>query len=221
MDFSTGGSVIMDYGLINTQLLSSQDINWWIGVVWITCGLLWCFYQMFGLLFWRHPFTAEHPLLRHWCSDTFLQIWWRTNSSTSCIAWGWAHFQQSFINLVFSSLIQITHLYSISTVYDKAHFAGRELLLHGFSSGCVSGFERHSAWKHRWPGPHHAQIHLPAPLQHLPPNRSCGKTRSLHLSLSTYSARDSFRIFCHIYSIYIYIFFLSLSDRPIDWSLLF
>ncbi len=30
---------------------------------WITCGLLWCFYQLFGLSFWRHPFTAEHPLL--------------------------------------------------------------------------------------------------------------------------------------------------------------
>ncbi len=41
------------------------------------CGLLWCFYQLFGLSFWRHPFTAEHPLLRHWCNDTFLQIWWR------------------------------------------------------------------------------------------------------------------------------------------------
>ncbi len=26
------------------------------------------------LSFWRHPFTAEHPLLRHWCRDTFLQI---------------------------------------------------------------------------------------------------------------------------------------------------
>ncbi len=29
------------------------------------------------LSFWRHPFTAEHPLLRHWCRDTFLQTWRR------------------------------------------------------------------------------------------------------------------------------------------------
>ncbi len=29
------------------------------------------------LSFWRHPFTAKHPLLRHWCNATFLQIWWR------------------------------------------------------------------------------------------------------------------------------------------------
>ncbi len=45
------------------------------GLEW--CGLLWCFYQLFGLSFWRHPFTAEHPLLRHWCRDTFQQTWWR------------------------------------------------------------------------------------------------------------------------------------------------
>ncbi len=47
----------------------------WSGV--ITCGLLWCFYQLFGLSFWRHPFTAEDPLLSKWCNATFLQIWWR------------------------------------------------------------------------------------------------------------------------------------------------
>ncbi len=29
------------------------------------------------LSFWRHPFTAEHPLLNKWCNATFLQIWWR------------------------------------------------------------------------------------------------------------------------------------------------
>ncbi len=27
--------------------------------------------------FWRHPFTAEDPLVSKWCNDTFLQIWWR------------------------------------------------------------------------------------------------------------------------------------------------
>ncbi len=44
---------------------------------WITCGSLWCFYQLFRLSFWRHPFTAEDTLLSKWCNDTFLQIWWR------------------------------------------------------------------------------------------------------------------------------------------------
>ncbi len=79
------------------QLLSSQDINWWTGVVWITCGLLWCFYQLFGLWFWRHPFTAEHPLLRHWCSDTFLQIWWRNKLILILDGLRWAHFLQTAV----------------------------------------------------------------------------------------------------------------------------
>ncbi len=54
-------------------------------MVWIT----WCFYQLFGLSFWRHPFTAEHPFVRQWCNDTFLQICSdeETNSSTSWMAW--------------------------------------------------------------------------------------------------------------------------------------
>ncbi len=47
----------------------------------LECGLLvdyyWCFYQLFGLSFWRHPFTAEDPLVSKWCNATFLQIWWR------------------------------------------------------------------------------------------------------------------------------------------------
>ncbi len=30
---------MMDLFLSNTQLSSSQDVNWWTGVVWITCGL--------------------------------------------------------------------------------------------------------------------------------------------------------------------------------------
>ncbi len=64
----------MDLFLTNTQFLSSQDINCWTGVVWITCGLLWCFYQLFGLSFWRHPFTAEDPLVSKWWNATFLQI---------------------------------------------------------------------------------------------------------------------------------------------------
>ncbi len=32
-------------------------------MVWITCGLLWCFYQLFGHLFWWQKFNAEDPLM--------------------------------------------------------------------------------------------------------------------------------------------------------------
>ncbi len=55
-----------------------------------SCGLFWCFYQMFRLSFWRHPFTAEDPLVSKWCNATFLQICSDedTNSSASWMAWG-------------------------------------------------------------------------------------------------------------------------------------
>ncbi len=35
---------------------------------------LWCFYQLFELSFWRHPFTAEDPFMIKWCNDKWLQI---------------------------------------------------------------------------------------------------------------------------------------------------
>ncbi len=87
---------------MNLFLLSSPDVNWWTGVVWITCGLLWCFYQLFGLSFWRHP------LLRQWWNDTFLQIWWRFDTFLqSRMAWGWGYIQQNFHFWVNSSFQEI------------------------------------------------------------------------------------------------------------------
>ncbi len=53
--------------LTNTQLIASEDITWWTGVVWIIV----MFYQLFGLSFWRHPFTAEHPLVSEISPDLF------------------------------------------------------------------------------------------------------------------------------------------------------
>ncbi len=75
-----GGSFIKDYGWfwpeakLNTQLFASKDINWRTGVVWVACGLLRCFYQLFGLSFWRHPFTAEDPLVSNWCNAKCLAL---------------------------------------------------------------------------------------------------------------------------------------------------
>ncbi len=66
--------LITDLFLTNMKPLASQDVNWWTERVWITCGLLWCFYQLFGLSFWWHPFTAEDPLVSKWCDAKFLQI---------------------------------------------------------------------------------------------------------------------------------------------------
>ncbi len=59
---------------LHDQKIPEPCFNWWIGVMWIIFGLLWCFYQLFGLSFWWHPFTAEDPLVSKWCSATFLQF---------------------------------------------------------------------------------------------------------------------------------------------------
>ncbi len=66
----------MDYGiwiknvlmLDLFELLSSPDDNWWTGVLWIIVMFLSDSHS---------DGTHSHPLLRHWCRDTFLQIWWR------------------------------------------------------------------------------------------------------------------------------------------------
>ncbi len=77
----------MNLIIINTQLFDSQNIN---GLE--SCGLLVDFCDVFisGLdSFWRHPFTADNPLVRKWCNATFLQICSdeETNSSVSWMAW--------------------------------------------------------------------------------------------------------------------------------------
>ncbi len=57
------------------------------------------FYQLFGLLFWRHPFTAADPLVSKWCEAKFFLICFDevTNSSTVWMAWGGENFKQIFI----------------------------------------------------------------------------------------------------------------------------
>ncbi len=54
---------IMYFFLTNTQLLTLEDFNWWVGVIWITV----MFYQLSG---W-HPFIAGDPLVNKWCKATF------------------------------------------------------------------------------------------------------------------------------------------------------
>ncbi len=45
----------------------------------ISCRLLWCFYQLFGLSFWRHPFTAADPLVSKWCNANYFHLFhWQT-----------------------------------------------------------------------------------------------------------------------------------------------
>ncbi len=60
-----------DEFISNTQLFTSQGVNWWIGVVWII-------YHLFGLSFWRHLFTAEDPFHDGIIISPNL-FWWRNN----------------------------------------------------------------------------------------------------------------------------------------------
>ncbi len=57
----------MNLFLTNTQVSASQNINRWI-----TGELLWCLYQLFGLSFSRHPFTADVQ-----CYISSNLFWWR------------------------------------------------------------------------------------------------------------------------------------------------
>ncbi len=61
---------MMGLFLTNMHLVTSQDIKWSTGVVWITCEYI-VFYQLFGLSFWRHPFTVEDPLVSKWGNAKF------------------------------------------------------------------------------------------------------------------------------------------------------
>ncbi len=71
----------MDLFITITQFFTSNYVNWWTGIVWITC--------VFGLSFWRHPLTAEDLLLSKLYNAKFLQICSdeQTNPFTSWMPW--------------------------------------------------------------------------------------------------------------------------------------
>ncbi len=59
--------LLQKYKRKQKQRFASQYINVWTGVYL-------CFYQLFELSFWRHPFTADNPLVSKWCNAKFIQI---------------------------------------------------------------------------------------------------------------------------------------------------
>ncbi len=91
MHFFTEGSVIMDYGLVKNvlmldlfQLLSSPDVNWWTGVVWIIVMFL-------SALILTAPIHCRASIA------TFLQTRWRNKLILIMMTWWGAHFQQIFV----------------------------------------------------------------------------------------------------------------------------
>ncbi len=69
------------------------------------CGLL---VELSELSFWRHPFTAEDPLVSKWCNAKFLQICCN-DVTTHWMAWAWAnvHF---WVNYSFKTNHPSAHL---------------------------------------------------------------------------------------------------------------
>ncbi len=91
-------------------------------VVWIACGLLWCYYQLFGLSFWRHPFTAEDPKVSKWCNANE-----ETNSTTSWMAWRLVNIQKIF---TFGKTILLSSLASHMPNFNRYFFTGQQ---HGYT----------------------------------------------------------------------------------------
>ncbi len=102
MHFFTGGRVIMDYGLYGilvknilmldlSHLLSSPDVNWWTGVLWIIVMFLSDSHS-----------DGTHSLQSIHCWDTDAETHLykpdeETNSSWSQMNWEWADLQVMFI----------------------------------------------------------------------------------------------------------------------------
>ncbi len=63
-----------------------QNINWWTGVIMITCGLLWCFYQLFELILMAPIQSSGHTGEQKA----------KTNSSTSWMTRGRVNLQPIF-----------------------------------------------------------------------------------------------------------------------------
>ncbi len=56
-----------------------------------SCGLLWCFYQLFGLSFWWHPFTAVYPLV------------------SESEKWKWRDIRPSMVTILGICALHLTH----------------------------------------------------------------------------------------------------------------
>ncbi len=95
-------AVLEMYTFLSWFKLDDIFVDWSLFILMtdLFLDILWHFYQLFRHSFWRHPFTAEDPVMSMWCNAKFLQICSdeETNSSTSWMACGWVHFQQIFIS---------------------------------------------------------------------------------------------------------------------------
>ncbi len=98
-------NVSMDLFLTKLQLFTSQDINWWTGVVWIIVMFL----SAVLTLILTAPIHCRESTGEQVMQCQISPNLMKKNSSTSWMAWGWVHFQQIQIFRWFISLIVTQH----------------------------------------------------------------------------------------------------------------
>ncbi len=91
--FETFLNKYVDVNFENTRFCTSQDINCGLD----SCGLLWCFHQLFQTHF---DGTHSMQIIHWWASDAMLNFTKSVlmkKNSISRMACVWKHFQQIFI----------------------------------------------------------------------------------------------------------------------------
>ncbi len=130
MHFFTGGRVIMDYGLYGIwvknilmmdvfHLLSSPDVNWWTGVVWIIVMFLSDSHS-----------DGTHSLQSIHCWDTdavmhFYKPDEETNSSWSRMTSEWVYSQIMFILTNKLLYLNFFTTFTMDTVWDYSEIASK------------------------------------------------------------------------------------------------
>ncbi len=86
-------AAVLNLFLTNMQILASQDVNWWTGVVWLYCDVF------ISCLDSHSDGTHSLQRIHWWAGDGMLHFFQicsdeETKSSTSSMAWGWVHFRK-------------------------------------------------------------------------------------------------------------------------------
>ncbi len=133
---------------------------------------LWCFYQLFGLSFWRHPFTAEEPLVSKWWNATFLQIYSIKKQTSLNLGWYGVHFKQ--IQMSFNRIVQ-KKKYLLKKKKKKKRY---------FNATCVNKQSVIQGWT-IWQNYSFNKAHI---------NKALKKEQSKTLTLISYTLREFIEI---------------------------
>ncbi len=100
--------------LTNMQLFTSQDVNWWTGVVWITCGLL-----MFLISCLDSHSDGTHSLQRiYWlASDGMLRFQWKKRTQLILILGSIPLILQNMIEELFIFTFNVSSLCTVVLLF--------------------------------------------------------------------------------------------------------